>query len=149
MKRTNTKQKKKEIALILFLFFIAIFAALTTFYIVYTLDDSSRETRETISPYTVPVEVLTQAARTEDGGRRAYVKMTVVLELETRNDMREINRYSERSKAIISQTINSIPAESMLDAHGLNVLQNKLIENLQSELSITPINIYYDEMIVQ
>lgn len=149
MKRHNGTQKRKETLVLALLILIALTAAFATFLIVYAIDQQADITSDAISPYTVPLEVLTQAANPEDGSRRAYVKMSVVIELENRGDLREINRYADRSRAVIAQTINAVPAESLIDPNQLEKIQSDMISNFEKELSVRPKNIFYDQLIVQ
>lgn len=149
MKRLAKKHKKKELGILLLLIIIATIAIIATFLIVYTMDQPTNLASDAVSLYTIPLEVLTQAAPPEDGSRRAYVKMAVVLELSSHGDLRYINNYSERSKAIISQTINDVSAELLISADYLEVLERDLIATFESNMDITPKNIYYDTIIVQ
>ncbi|RQD70102.1 MAG: hypothetical protein D5S00_04950 [Tindallia sp. MSAO_Bac2] len=149
MKHHKGNQKKKETLVLALLILIALTAVFATFLIVYAIDQQTDITSDAVSPYTVPLEVLTQAANSEDGSRRAYVKISVVLELENRGDLREINRYADRSRAVITQTINATPAESLIDPNQLEKIQSDMISNFKKELSVKPKNIFYDQLIVQ
>lgn len=149
MKGLTRKHKKRELAVLLLLVLIALAAVIATFIIVYAMDQLNDITSDAIGPYTVPLEVLTQAAPPEDGSRRAYVKIAVVIELESRRELRDINNYAERSKAIISHTINEVSAELLIDSTYLEVLKRDMIDRFESELAITPKNIFYDKIIVQ